>query len=315
VRYMNKKLIVGWDAASQIKKNGFCFADYIDNDLTNIRFEKFKEDIDFFDYIKTKYNEYDQILFCIDTPLGYPEMFSYVQRPIRPGFYDSVPDTDVKEYLYRKTELFLQQKLQMQPISICAEKIAISSLKTFNRINKIKKELDIDINVVWDFDFKDKLGMIEVYPVSLYKKLKIEHKNKKDRFPIMLTKLFDCYSTLLDKLKNSPENDDQLDALACVVIGEMFFKGECIEPENLKSVKNEGWIWVPKNNEKIISNKIKKNNCRIYFSHSIKYLKKIVEKNRENKDLLKEVKYELSFRKSKAAKELLNTIYDLLISK
>jgi predicted RNase H-like nuclease len=264
--------IIGFDCAAQMDKVGITYSEFtankwkIEKILPKANYDKFLKKIEYF-----KERE-EEVLLCFDTPLGYPQkMVAYLNK-LTAGKADLGNefnyDDHSREYFRRRTDILVKNELGITPLEIGADKLARSTLRTFEIINRINKILNGELSLAWDNKNLSQYSMIEVYPkatlVGLKKfagyqfpvgrKKKPKQKNymsfKKDidaKKKVLKIILKECTNPedidIPEKIK--PKFEHGFDSLICAFTGKKFIDGKLNSPSDfgLDNDMKEGWIW------------------------------------------------------------------------
>jgi predicted RNase H-like nuclease len=160
--------IIGFDCAAQMDKVGITYSEFtadkwkIEKILPKANYDKFLKKIEYF-----KERE-EEVLLCFDTPLGYPQkMVAYLNK-LTAGKADLGNefnyDDHSREYFRRRTDILVKNELGITPLEIGADKLARSTLRTFEIINRINEILNGELSLAWDNKNLSQYSMIEVYP-------------------------------------------------------------------------------------------------------------------------------------------------------
>lgn len=122
--------ILGWDAASSHKDNGFCLLSLTKN---NIKVEIKDWNVD---NLPPEVNFLMLDLICIDIPLGWPLSFQNNWHsefpPANQNAFDGFDRT-----FKRATDRFIKATTKAQVLEIGADKIARAALQTIHRLNQL----------------------------------------------------------------------------------------------------------------------------------------------------------------------------------
>jgi hypothetical protein len=156
------------------------------------------------------FEETDNVVLAIDTPLGYSTEFIDLITEYK--LFGKIGDFQENRYLFRATERFLYERGHT-PLSAVNHMIGAQSTKGIHVISKFARKIS-EIGVWQDAD--KKLRIIETYP-ALHKEMKIP----------------------MEKI-----NSDVEDAYRCACIAEVFDKNKNLLHLPSPSVpEKEGWIW------------------------------------------------------------------------
>ncbi len=258
-------LIIGIDSAVQPVNNGLTLGSY--NNKSFRILDKWnrpgnKKDLEqsLIDTLYSWVNKEDQVLFCIDSPLGWPSLFGKALSVHSAGkSIDIDPHINMKnemdKFFKRKTDIDIAQRYKKIPLEVSADRIARTAFSTLKRIgilNSLIQPLQ-QIDILWNNNFpinQSKKGMIEVYPAVtlLSNNLNIKGYKKAEST--------ESREYLLDNLKNLYNIDNSVqkfdfttvdhdfDSLVCCLAGIDFIEGKCKQidiPQNVLEI--EGLIW------------------------------------------------------------------------
>ncbi len=245
---MNKTLIIGIDCAVEDKNTGVAVGVWSERDrqlnlISKHGSNKFLTKTIIIT-IKGTLNQSDRILLAFDAPLGWPiDMGKQLSKHIAGN---PLP-VDSNQLFRRETDRFIKNKFGKQSLDVGADKIARTAHAALNLLNEVRKKTNRDFPLVWKPNFTG-TGVIEVYPAATLTSHGVTSSGYKGE------KNIDLCNDILEKLgKIRPstnlssltiEDDNELDAIICVLAGADFLDGLALNPENDKLAEKEGWIWV-----------------------------------------------------------------------
>jgi len=186
----------------------------------------------------------DDILFALDSPLGWPEALGpelsrhEAGRPLRVS----------ADLLFRRnTDRFIRAKIGKQSLDVGADRIARTAWGALSLLESISSELGVQVALAWEASLQGAQA-IEVYPAATLKAHGILASGYKR--PEQVEGRQTIIDSLLERMdiecdvQRLLDNTDVLDAAICVLGGADFLRGESFFPEDLVNAKKEGWIWV-----------------------------------------------------------------------
>ena len=185
--------------------------------------------------------EDDRVLFCMDSPLGWPDAMRHVLSGHSAG---ELLGIEAKDLFNRTTDLFVDETIQKRPLEIGANLIARTAVAALELLATLRVMLRMELPLLWQQGPMEKSGVIEVYPVATIvgrvgAGTKLNFKTKSDILLPILEMDFGLES--IDLLAGS--DDHLLDAAMCVLAGADFIEKRCHQPPDVEKVRREGWIW------------------------------------------------------------------------
>jgi hypothetical protein len=183
----------------------------------------------------------ENVLFCMDAPLGWPETMRNVLSQHRAG---ELLGMEARDLFNRSTELFVDATIQKRPLEIGANLIARTAAAALELLSSLRVMLRMDLPLLWEQGPITGSGVIEVYPTATIigrvgAGTKLNFKTKTDILLPLLEMDFGLES--IDLLESS--DDHILDAAMCVLAGADFIEKRCHEPPDRELAEKEGWIW------------------------------------------------------------------------
>lgn len=185
--------------------------------------------------------EDDRVLFCMDSPLGWPDAMRQVLSGHSAG---ELLGIEAKDLFNRTTDLFIDETIQKRPLEIGANLIARTAVAALELLTTLRVMLRMELPLLWQQGPIEKSGVIEVYPVATIvgrvgAGTKLNFKTKSDILLPILEMDFGLES--IDLLAGS--DDHLLDAAMCVLAGADFIEKRCHQPPDEEKIRREGWIW------------------------------------------------------------------------
>ncbi|MEN8208669.1 MAG: hypothetical protein ABFR50_05385 [Candidatus Fermentibacteria bacterium] len=244
--------IIGIDCATQPAKTGLVFAKYENRHINLVSYlnagsiEDYSvlPDHRWYPLVKKCQDwigDSEHILFCMDSPLGWPNAMRELLPAHCAGEFIGV---EAKNLFNRTTELFIDETIQKRPLEIGANLIARTAVAALDLLASLRMMLRKDLPLLWEQGPLTGSGVIEVYPTAtiigrIGSGTKLNFKTKAD---ILLPILeMDFGPDSIDLLANA--DNHMLDAALCVLAGVDFIEKRCHEPPDPDAVRQEGWIW------------------------------------------------------------------------
>ncbi len=235
--------IIGIDCAAQHKNIGLVIAEFVNGE---IKIKDAKIGVSDVHPILSIWVNQGPCLLCIDAPLGWPKPMATLLGKHRAG---EVLHDDGNTFFRRKTDLYIKQVFNKNPLDIGADRIARVALSALKIINNLRRDAST-LPLLWSPQDLKLSGIIEVYPAATL----ISHgfngsgyKGPQADKIATRRKLFDVLSQNINTSTFSEylvENEDVFDAFVCVLAGIDFIKGHSVAPTALDTAYKEGWIWV-----------------------------------------------------------------------
>ncbi len=192
-----------------------------------------------------------RFVLAFDAPLGWPQGFGATLAKHEAGaLIKKAPDALFR----RETDRMVQRAVGKLPSEVAADRIARTTHAALALLAEIRERSDKRIPLAW-WPASDS-GAIEVFPTATllarglhrtgYKSDSAQ--GRKSRAEILKRLGKEMQIDVTHDLMI--EDSDQLDALLCVLAGADFVRGLCVEPEDLKLAKKEGFIWFRSNGQR-----------------------------------------------------------------
>ena len=187
----------------------------------------------------------------IDCPLGWPDAFVDFVAAHRSG-HVALPRDDAgtgwrRELTMRRTDLFVQDKLHLVPLSVSADRIAHVAL----RCAVLLAKLDAAGRPV---DRSGVGAVVEVYPAASLRGWGLRHRGyKQPRTPEVLAAAADDLLAAAPWLDCGPHEEtirrshDAFDAVIAALTARAASRGQTSPPgdDDLAAAAAEGWIAIP----------------------------------------------------------------------
>lgn len=175
----------------------------------------------------------DEVLLCLDAPLGWPLALGASMKEHRAG---EALSQSANSLFRRQTDDFIHQHLGKRPLDVGADRIARTAKAALDLLNSISSSMNASVTMAWSPSSRAKVSAIEVYPAATRIAWRCADGSEAE------SDLRGHYRTKADF--GMPESEHIHDALACVVAGKDFLLGRCYPPQDLETAEKEGWIWV-----------------------------------------------------------------------
>ena len=196
----------------------------------------------------------ERFVLALDVPLGWPKGLGAALKSHEAG----TPIEPEPDALFRRhTDHLVHAAWGKYPFEVGADRIARTTHAALALLAEVRRLTEKRVPLAW-WQASDS-GAIEVFPAAtllargLYKAgYKADTASGRKARTDMLKRL--AQEIEIDVTHDLMiEDSDQLDALLCVLAGADFARGQCIEPDNLKLAKKEGFIWFRGNGQRRLS--------------------------------------------------------------
>lgn len=188
----------------------------------------------------------DRVVIAVDAPFGFSEAFRSLLGTGGKGEYsERVNGEAIKiDYLYRRTEQFVEEKTHRIPLSPVIHQIGSQTTKVMHFLRRFLFDSSAGVGV-WSALSPTgvEVTAIEVYP-STCKTRRGETRGEVDCADIL-----DKFLTV--KSESGEISDDEEDGLICALLAKLFDRDRKAfhEPEHGVDPA-EGWIWFPRSCDK-----------------------------------------------------------------
>jgi predicted RNase H-like nuclease len=240
--------LVGIDCASKAENTGVALGEYKNNKvwISAVYMGNKKQKIS--DLIFSITNPSLKTIFAFDAPLGWSEPMGRLLAQHQAG----EPLAEEQDRFFRRfTDTFTHQKTGKLPLEVGADRIGRTAYSALKIIGELR-EKGLHLPMLWQTDFQELNGAIEVYPSptlkahdcisSAYKGKSPEEAEKRQQ---IIQKLVSHLPNILD-FPDLQDHADMLDAVVCLLCAKDFIEGNVYFPQDLDTAKKEGWIWVRK---------------------------------------------------------------------
>lgn len=247
--------IIGIDCATQDNKRGVAVALFDGNECFIESAEKGLDDNVIGDKLVKCRQDGGRVLLALDAPLGWPTLLGRHLAEHEAG--KKIPEDNSHKLFRRATDRFIKDTYGIQSLDVGADRIARTAHSALKLLEFLRGRSDSAIPLATDKNFQD-ISAIEVYPTATlkahglksqsYKKAATADKDARENILRGLEELGICIKNEVVR-SNSIESADALDAIACVLAGMDFLKGNAYPPESSdydyrELAVKEGWIWV-----------------------------------------------------------------------
>jgi hypothetical protein len=190
------------------------------------------------------------VLIAVDAPLGWPAALGQALAQHQAG---QILPGQSNELFRRKTDCYIKEKTDKQPLDVGADRIARTAHDMLQRLSELRKLAEpAQLPLVWQQGCPKEPSIIEVYPAATLKVLGIQAEGYKgnsedarlERRSIMRKLDRRGLEEWGEHRATALETDHALDAVICLLAGLHFLQEGCYEPENVEISRQEGWIWV-----------------------------------------------------------------------
>jgi hypothetical protein len=189
----------------------------------------------------------EDILICIDAPLGWPEPMGELLHRHQAG--DPLP-LDPNHLFRRETDRFVRRMVGKLPLDVGADRIARTAHKALAILADLRARSGLRIPLPFLPGPQSGVCAIEVYPAATLLAHGFISSGYKGANGVQVR------NALLAQVQEKADfranldliagNDDAFDAVVCLLAGVDFLKGEVYLPTNEDLAGQEGWIWVKK---------------------------------------------------------------------
>ena len=184
-------------------------------------------------------------LLALDAPLGWTADLGQELHRHQAG----APLHGEANHLFRRhTDRLIKRATGKLPLDVGADRIARTAHAALALLQALRQCTGQPIPLAWQPELTPGIQAIEVYPAGTLAAYGIDARGYKRRDGraqrLALLHFLGQHLSLPQDRTLMEENDDALDAALCVLAGLDFLRGRAMEPENLHTVRKEGWIWV-----------------------------------------------------------------------
>jgi len=188
--------------------------------------------------------EDEDVLLCLDAPLGWPKPMG--EQLITHEAGDFI-ETGMNDLFTRYTDKFLQDKIGKRPMEVGANLIARTAHAALKLLDQLREATGEKIPLAWNTEFSSRIEAIEVYPAGTLVARNWKSGGYKKKANVgFRTALLDQISQEMNiSLVRSIATDNHhvMDAVLCILTGLDFLNNRCYKPDKPDLAKKEGWIW------------------------------------------------------------------------
>lgn len=237
--------IIGIDCAVDERGVGIAIGDYSDGSCRLLPLPNQAKTRSIAEFVCDWIDRSPQTLLALDAPLGWPMALGKALVDHVAGAGIDIPP----DLLFRRaTDRFVKNHFRKQPLDVGADRIARTARAALDLLERIRSQTALEISLVWEPHYKEKVAAIEVYPAGTLISRGLLESGYKKKEQIELRKQIlsglEHHIDLGINLESAEVNADVLDAIVCVLSGADFLTGRAIPPSNLDEARKEGWIWV-----------------------------------------------------------------------
>ncbi|HUG62441.1 MAG TPA: DUF429 domain-containing protein, partial [Methylomirabilota bacterium] len=203
--------------------------------------------------LRLTFSEGRRVLLALDAPLGWPAPLARSLVSHQAGD----PLVGKAHSLFRRTtDLHVKALTGRPPLDVGADRIARTAHATLGLVAMLRESAKNPFPLVWQPDFNQRAGCIEVYPAAtlwVHGLPSRGYKGSESRHAQQRTDIVKGLAALLDVPAETraamEDNDHLIDAAVCVQAAADFLRGRCQPPPDLELARKEGWIWVATRDE------------------------------------------------------------------
>lgn len=245
-------LIIGIDCATDFRNVGMATGLVEGSDIT----VECVDDVSasgLAELLRRSFFEGRRVLLAFDAPLGWPAPLA---RSLVSHQAGDLLTGEAHSLFRRTTDLHVQALTGRPPLDVGADRIARTAHATLGLVAMLRQSANDPLPLVWQPDFDQRAGCIEVYPAATlwahelpsrgYKGSESRHAQQRIDIVRGLAAVLDVPAETRAAME---ENDHLIDAAVCVQAATDFLRGRCQPPPDLKLARKEGWIWVASRGE------------------------------------------------------------------
>ncbi len=238
-------LIVGLDAASQLKNFGFALGRCKAGKVKILAADLLVDGVSVFhDCISDHVGKNEPILVAIDAPLGWPAPLSEMLKTHAAGKVVA----HKKDALFRRqTDEVVRGITRKAPMEVGADKIARATHSALEVLHHLRLATGRALPMLWT-SHGETGGVIEVYPGAMLKAMGISATKYKEPHQVEAREqIATSLHAIAPRLgKYVLKKADVFDACLCLIAASDFLAGRCRAPTAAERplAEKEGWIWV-----------------------------------------------------------------------
>lgn len=238
-------LIVGLDAASQLKNFGFALGRCKAGKVKILAAGVLTDGVSVLhDCIADHVGKTEPILVAIDAPLGWPASLGEMLKMHTAGKFVA----HKKDALFRRrTDEVVRGITRKAPMEVGADKIARATHSALEVLHQVRQTTGRALPMLWTAH-DETGGVIEVYPGAMLKAMGISATKYKEPHQLEAREqIATALHAIAPRLRKYVEQKaDVFDACLCLVAASDFLAGRCRVPTAAECplAEKEGWIWV-----------------------------------------------------------------------
>jgi hypothetical protein len=185
-----------------------------------------------------------RFVVALGAPLGWPAELAAALATHKAG----APISATADQLFRRrTDRTVQKVLGRTPAEVGADRVARTAHAALALLAQIRERAQDKLPLAWKQS--EDSGVIEVNPTVTLASRGLPSSGYKGDTAAgrkARAQILKRLSTEVDLAVTHDlmlEDADQLDAMVCVLAGADFARGVCVEPDDLRAAKKEGFIW------------------------------------------------------------------------
>jgi hypothetical protein len=174
----------------------------------------------------------EQVLLCVDAPLGWPSALGQALVHHRAG---AALAATADALFARMTDQLIRTRFGKRPLEVGADRIARTARAALGFLADVGQSEPVPL--AWSTHWPHGIRAIEVYPAVTRRSLRDPGGLESAQW------IRDRVKLLHDQYPTSPH---EIDAIICVMAGGEFLRGRALGPTDrqMDVARNEGWIWV-----------------------------------------------------------------------
>ncbi len=237
--------IIGIDCATVPARVGLAYARCSEKGLTLKQVAVAASQEAMIDQLSSWLEGQRRVLIAFDAPLGWPEPLGRLLVAHRAG---EPLEAQPNQLFRRETDRFVRERLGKLPLDVGADRIARTAHAALTLLKALRERSGEPIPLVWNPDYPERVGAIEVYPAGTLSASGVRSTGYKEPGKVAERQVIINWLTTEMSGGNAnrlpAQNADVLDASICLVAGKDFLLGKALPPFSAMLAKKEGWIWV-----------------------------------------------------------------------
>ncbi len=220
--------VIGIDCSATKRNTGLARAEYRNGELRLLAVQRDNDGRKVAEILLAWLDASGPNLLALDAPLGWPATLG----PLLADHKAGTPLIDEANQLFKRhTDREVQKRLEIQPFSIGADRIARTAHSALTTIQRVAERVG-PISLAWELADVRAAHVIEVYPSATRKVLGGTEAERRAR--------------LLADSHLRAESQHEQDACTCLIAAQEFLNGRAVgpRPDEMALAEREGWIWV-----------------------------------------------------------------------